>query len=344
MKKLIAILLVLVLAFTAVGCGAQTETPAKAETPAAPEAPAEEEAAGHYVGFSAMTFSDNWMVSTSDQLEKMCAEKGYKYTKMGAEGVAATQVTQIENMITMGCDIILITPLDLDALHDVMKKAHDQGVTCVYIGNPFEGEEPFAICLNVDQREFGSVAARAAADWIEATYPDAADGSIEVAVFQNSANDQFVARADGLHDIEKFTSKAVVVETYDLVGQANANAMCQEYTDQLLLSHPNVKVIVSHSADFANAIDEVIMRTATVDPTTMGIFACDWLQAGADAVKSSVEGKSAFRGFIDSGEFSMAFLLAGEGALELNDKGQATMPLYTFTAENIDEAYAMHGN
>ncbi len=337
MKKITKLFLLLVLVLAVLtGCASEQ----KEEVPA--DGGETEKTAEHFVGFSAMTFSDNWMVTTSDGLEKYCAERGYDYTKASAEGVAATQVNQIENMITQGCDVILITPLDLEALHDVMKKAHEQGVTCVYIGDPFEGEEPFAICLNVDQREFGSRAARAAAEWIDKTYPDAADGSIEVAVFQEGSQDAFIARADGLHDVEKFTSKAKIVETYDLVGQANPKAMAQEYTDQLLLKHPDVKVIVSHSADYGNAIDEVIMRTAGVDPTTMGIFACDWLEAAANAVEQSVEGKSAFRAFVESGDFTLAFLQAGVGELELNDKMQAIMPLYTITAENIQDAYAMH--
>ena len=339
MKKVAKLFLMLALVLAVLtGCASEKTEPA-----AEGNAETETKTAEHFIGFSAMTFSDNWMVTTSDGLEAYCKERGYDYTKASAEGVAAEQVNQIENMITQGCDVILITPLDIEALHDVMKKAHDQGVTCVYIGDPFEGEEPFAICLNVDQREFGSRAAKAAAEWIDKTYPDAADGSIEVAVFQEGSQDAFLARADGLHDVEKFTKKAKIVETYDLVGQANPKAKAQEYTDQLLLKHPDVKVIISHSADYGNAIDEVIMRTAGVDPTTMGIFACDWLEAAANAVEQSAEGKSAFRAFVESGDFTLAFLQAGVGELEINEKMQALMPLYTITAENIQDAYKMHG-
>ncbi|MBR4162733.1 MAG: substrate-binding domain-containing protein [Solobacterium sp.] len=338
MKKLLKVACALGMTLSLAACGANNST--AANTTSATETTEGE--AGHFVGFSAMTMGDAWMVQTGDQIKKVCDENGWKFEMQGAEGVAATQVSQIENMVTMGCDIILITPLDIDALHDVMKDANDKGVTCVYIGDPFEGEEPFSICVNVDQRDYGSQAAKAAADWIEATYPDAADGSIEVAIFQNSQVEAFVLRADGMHDIEKFTSKAKVVETYDLVGQANMNAMCQEYTDELLMKHPDVKVIISHSSDFGNAIDEVIMRTGTVDPTTMGIFADDWLEAAADAIKSSTEGKSAFRAFIDSGESSKALLDAGLGLVQPDENCQVMMELHTFTAENIDGAYALH--
>lgn len=78
---------------------------------------------------------------------------------------------------------------------------------------------------------------RPAADWIDASFPDAEDGSIEVAVFENSSNDLFQQRAEGLKQVEELTSKAKIVEVYDLAGQQNSGAKCQEYADALFLSH-----------------------------------------------------------------------------------------------------------
>ena len=106
MKKFakLFLLLVLVLAMLT-GCSTKKEEPADNGDSG------ETKTAEHFVGFSAMTFSDNWMVTTDEGLEAYCKERGYDYTKASAEGVAATQVNQIENMITQGCDVILITPL-----------------------------------------------------------------------------------------------------------------------------------------------------------------------------------------------------------------------------------------
>ena len=327
MKKLAAFLTAGLLCLSLTGCSSdKSQDNSNASSPE------------HYIGFSAMTLSDAALVQTSDKLKAVCDKNGWKYEAQGAEGVAATQVSQIENMVTMGCDIILITPLDYDAIHDVMKDANEKGVHCVYIGDPYEGEEPFAVCVNIDQKESGRMAAQAAAEWIEKNYTEAADGSIEVALFQNSAGYAFVDRADGLREIEKLCSKAKIVETYDLVGQTNATAMCQEYTDELLMKHPDVKVILSHSSDYGNAIDEVIMRTASVDPASMGIFAVDYLSTAADAIRSSVDGQSAFRAFVATGDSASALIDAGLGNADINEAGQYMLPQYVFTAENMDEA------
>ena len=296
----------------------------------------------HFVGFSANTFSDNWMVTTSEELEELCTNAGYRYTALGAEGVAATQVSQIENMVTMGCDYLVVSPVDPDALHDVLKDASSKGVKIVMTGHQYDDDEPFVISVSGDQREFGASAAKAAAAWIDETFPDAEDGSVEVALFINSTYETFVERADGMADVEKLTSKAKIVETYDLIGQADANTKVQEYTDQLLMSHPNIKVIVSHSSDYGNAIDEVIMRTAGLDTDNMGIFSCDWLEATADSLKASSEGKSVIRAFIDSGNYTKDLFNALTGELATDEKGIAWINFYTWTVDNVDEAYAIH--
>ena len=296
----------------------------------------------HFVGFSANTFSDNWMVTTSEELEELCTNAGYRYTALGAEGVAATQVSQIENMVTMGCDYLVVSPVDPDALHDVLKDASSKGVKIVMTGHQYDDDEPFVISVSGDQREFGASAAKAAAAWIDETFPDAEDGSVEVALFINSTYETFVERADGMADVEKLTSKAKIVETYDLIGQADANTKVQEYTDQLLMSHPNIKVIVSHSSDYGNAIDEVIMRTAGLDTDNMGIFSCDWLVATADSLKASSEGKSVIRAFIDSGNYTKDLFNALTGELATDENGIAWINFYTWTVDNVDEAYAIH--
>lgn len=328
MKKVLSLLLSALIALSMVGCG---ETDTNGDNTS--------EEGSHYVGFSVMTLSDSYLVDEGEKLKKMCEEQGYKCTVMGAEGVAATQVTQIENMITEGCDIILICPIDIDALHDVIKKANDAGVAVCYIGTPFEGDEDIAVALTADQYDFGYQAAVAASNWVDENYPDAADGSIEAAIFKNTSAALFVQRAQGMEQIETLNSKIKVVEEYDLVGQDNANAKVQEYTDQLLMAHPNVQVIISHSSDYGTAINEVIARTSTVDPSNMGIFSDDWLESAADLIRDD---SSAFRALVDAGEMCDQMLKAALAKSEGGSGGSVSMGLTIVTKDNVDEQAETH--
>lgn len=284
------------------------------------------------------------MVETSEKLQKLCEGYGYEYTVMGAEGVTTKQVEQIENMVTMGCDWIYAMILDPDAMEEVFKKAEEQNTHIVYIGAAYEDQSVFTAALAAAQYDFGYQAAEAASKWIDENYPDAADGTVEVAVFKNSIVEDFQKRADGFAQIEVLNSKAKIVETYDLVGQDAAAAKCQEYTDQLFMKHPDVKVILSHSSDYGTAIDEVIMRTPALDPGTIGIFSDDWLVPAANGIKDSADGKSAFRALVASGDLNQLVLDLARGDVVPDEDGYVYAPMYTFDITNIDEAFEMFEN
>lgn len=295
-----------------------------------------------YLGFSAMSFDDAYLVETGKTLSRMCEEQGIPYTEIGADGQSAKQAEQIENLASMGVNKILVTPIDIGALTDVFRRVRSQGCEVIFIGDPLDEKDCFDIAMNVDQYQFGYEAAKVAAAWIDRTFPDAEDGSIEVAVFANTAVEPFENRAKGLKEVEKLTPKAKVVEVYDTVGQTNANAKCQEYADMMFVSHPDVKVVLSHSSDYATAIDEVVLRTNGVDVSKFGIFSCDWLTAAADSIKKSVDDKSSLRGLIDSGDLGAAMFDVAVGKASPDENGYFQIPLSTVTAENVDEALASH--
>lgn len=362
-KKLLGVTVVFTLAVAALtGCG-NNMAPEKTEESAEVQESAEEtkgnEATGDLgtadsnkdgkviVGFSASSLSDNYMVETSDNLQALCESYGYEYTVMGAEGVTAKQVEQIENMVTMGCDWIYAMILDVDAMEEIFKKAEGQNTHIIYIGEgakDYDYPGGFTAALTGSQYDYGYQVAMAAAAWIDENYPDAEDGSVEVALFKNTVVEAFQDRADGMAQVETLTSKAKIVETYDLVGQDAAAAKCQEYTDQLFMKHPDVKVILAHSSDYGTAIDEVIMRTPNLDPKTMGIFSDDWLLPAAEGIKVSVNGDSTFRALVANGDSNQQILNIIRGEEVPDEVGNVYAPMYTFDISNIDEAFEMFGN
>ena len=62
---------------------------------------------------------------------KAAEEKGYDVDIQYANNDVSEQVAQIENMITKGAKVIIIAPIDGDALSDVTKKAKDEGIKIV---------------------------------------------------------------------------------------------------------------------------------------------------------------------------------------------------------------------
>lgn len=144
-KVLGALLSVAMLASLLTGCGGsgetvQTEAPAaeQAETSetaqeqAPAETPAEAESAGGGLVGVAMPTKDlqRWNQDGSN-MEAQLIEAGYEVDIQYASNDIQTQVSQIENMISNGCQLLVIASIDGDSLGTVLAQAKDAGIPVI---------------------------------------------------------------------------------------------------------------------------------------------------------------------------------------------------------------------
>lgn len=116
-KKLLSMLLSAALVAAALtGCGnTQTEEPAApaeetAEQPAGEPAesePATEGSGSHKIGFLAPTLQTEFFIGIDDGLKEECANRGWEYVSVSFDNDSAKAVTNIENMVTGNCDLII---------------------------------------------------------------------------------------------------------------------------------------------------------------------------------------------------------------------------------------------
>lgn len=290
------------------------------------------------VGFSAPAMDNEFQTNLSDTLEQACKENGVKFTVAEAEQSAAKQAEQIENMVTTGCQAIVVSPVDLDGILDSLKNAKNSGAFIAMVGVVPPSKDYYDVVVNVEQTDLGSSAAKAAADWIEQTFPDAEDGSIEVALLTLDNSEEATKRGEALEKIEEYTSKAKIVDKYDSTGASSIPTKAQEYTEMCLTEHPNVKCILTYSDFMGIPADEVVMRTQGINPAEFGIFGCDYSTAGAEAIEKSKTNESTYRA---SGAFGVTF---GKtvfdtivGNVDVDDEGVYYEPAFELTVDNVDE-------
>ncbi|HBU80371.1 MAG TPA: sugar ABC transporter substrate-binding protein [Paenibacillus sp.] len=84
-----------------------------------------------YVGISMPTKSSERWVGDGENMVRLFQEQGYKTDLQYAEDVVENQISQIENMITKGVDVMVVASVDGNTLTDVIKKAHDQGIQII---------------------------------------------------------------------------------------------------------------------------------------------------------------------------------------------------------------------
>lgn len=121
MKKLFAIVMVLVLVLSMVACGAKEE---------AAETPAEDQKT---VGILMPTKEQTIWSIQGDRLVEGFEAAGYATMIEYAEDDSARQATQIENMVTKGADVLVIAAVDSASLTDSCEKAKEAG--CIIIAD-----------------------------------------------------------------------------------------------------------------------------------------------------------------------------------------------------------------
>lgn len=133
MKKILAMLLALVMVLSLAACGssepAATEAP-KADAPAA-EAPAAEAEGGNLIGVAMPTKDLQRWNQDGENMKSQLEAAGYTVDLQYAANDIATQVSQIENMIANGCEVLVIASIDGEALGTVLDQAKAEGIPVI---------------------------------------------------------------------------------------------------------------------------------------------------------------------------------------------------------------------
>ncbi len=304
-------------------------------------APALAETKSYYIGYSTLTTQGDFMALLASVFQERFTAMGHKFEVASADLNPAKQIEQIENFISLGVDCVIVMAVEPSSLDDVLKRAQDKGIKIVAFSQP---AAYYDVYLGADNYENGKVEAEMAAEWIDKTFPDAADESIEVAIFENRDKPSAAERSDGFREITNLTKKAKVVAN---VSVDTSNASGQAAAENLMLTNPDVKVIISYNSDTAMGVDAyaMSMNSQIKDKAHFATFATDFNPAASDAIRKSATDESIWRGTVMMGS-SLEVLFTDVigntlAALEdtLTEKDVYT-ELFKVTADNVDAADA----
>jgi len=168
--------------------------------------------------------------------------------------------------------MILMAAGDVASVLPAVQEAHDAGI--LVIGVPPADLAPFDAIMHTDQTEDGTKIAEMACDFINKTYPDAADHSVETVIIGNpSAGAQMLERNTGMETIKTNCPKANVVQENDQADQSITGTAA--VAENILTAHPNVKVFLVESSSGAQGVAQTIKALPNVDVSKYGVFAGD---------------------------------------------------------------------
>lgn len=82
-----------------------------------------EHPSGLKIGCAVQTMSNQVWAQQMEEITKDAKEDGNEVTVVECKENANTQIDQIENFITSGMDVIIVQPVDPDAIEEVCKEA-----------------------------------------------------------------------------------------------------------------------------------------------------------------------------------------------------------------------------
>jgi len=127
MKRIMALVLTMAMVLALAACGGNK----KADGSAAPGASGASGGKSGYVGIAMPTKSSERWVKDGANMVKEFEKMGYKTDLQYAEDVVENQISQIENMITKGVNVLVIASIDGESLTKVLEKAKEANIPVI---------------------------------------------------------------------------------------------------------------------------------------------------------------------------------------------------------------------
>jgi ABC-type sugar transport system substrate-binding protein len=312
-------------------CATATEVPSAAEATQSPEQPAA--AAGKPIIAVCLPALDNPLMLGFQDAFKGAFGADYDVQIASADGNAVTQSTQVENFTAMKVKFMFVMPVESTSLVPKLVAARQAGVTVLVAGGDPGDPQAYDGVMMMNQFLSGSFEAWMAKQWVDQTYPNAADGSIETVIFESTLNTEATARSTGLKMIAEPYLKNVNGEYVDAAGKVvdEANKIAnpaysskvkvvqvvqaemfqagQTAMQNALTTNPNVKLVLAYAGDGGMGASQAIVDefakgpgvSAIEDISKVAVFGVGMIGPEGAAVLDSASNKTVFRGTIRFG-------------------------------------------
>lgn len=258
---------------------------------------AEEKRENLTIGMTVPAVSSDFMVALSDLLRGYLEDQGHTVQFDSADGDVTKQQNQVENDIQMGCDALVVWPVNGEGISNVVSKAVEQGIPVLAFANAIPGASANQVAA--DDKEMGIAQAEMANDWIDATFPDAGDGEIKVFVVTASNTPQAVDRSEGMQTIADNSKVNMITADVDWDSPAGSSSL----VENTLMVNPDVKVIMTPGGTVGVAANNFVMSAncQIEDKENFAVFTVDETEEIDAAIKGFANNESVLRGTVSMG-------------------------------------------
>lgn len=252
MKKITGILLALCMVFVLPGCNAITIDG---------EGQARENAGNGSIGLSVSTLNNPFFVSLADGAKAAAKEKGISLAVADAGDDSAKQQNDIEDLISRNVSVLIVNPVDSDAVAPAVQNAISKGVKVISVDRVVNGVD--VDCQIASDNVAG---ARMATEYLASQIGEGAKIAELQGVPGASAT---IDRGAGFHEAADKTLNVVASQSANFDRAEGMSVM-----ENILQSDGSIKGVFAHNDEMALGALQAIAATAK-DIKVVGFDATD---------------------------------------------------------------------
>lgn len=258
MKKTAALILALLLAL---GCCATAEESKPLE--------------GVVVGFSEMETNGSYRIAEVEAVRSIAEEFGATLVYADAQSDTAKQMSDLEDMIAQGVDVIICTPREEDGLTPTIQEATASGIPVFLLARQITGEAgvDYVTCVRSDNYQQGVE--------ISTWLLEQMGGEGNLVTIQGTAGaTNTIERQQGLLDVmESYPDIEIIADQYGNFTLSDAQAVMENIIQAM---GDEIDAVYCHNDDMAQGVINAL-KAAGKEPGK------DVLVIGIDGQKSAIE-------------------------------------------------------
>ena len=261
--RILTLVLSLVMIFAFIGCTKETPNTQTGDNGAAG-------GKKYKVGLSMNTLNNPFFVDAKNGVQKAADENNVELIVTDAQNSAATQVSDIENLIAQKPDLIIIDPADSDAIVAAVESCNAANIPVITMDRESNGGEVVAH-IGFNAIKSGNIAGEYIAEQLKGK-TDAKIVEIQGIMGTNVAQN----RSKGFNEImEKNNLKVIARQAADF-----DRAKAMTVMENILQANPEIDAVYASNDEMALGALEAIKAAGRLD---------DIILVGCDAIDQSLE-------------------------------------------------------
>ena len=266
-KKILALMVTGTMLMTMGGCNAITIDG---------EENVREGSSGNVIGFSVSTLNNPFFVTLTEGAKKAASEKNVELVVVDAGDDAAKQTSDIEDLVSRNVGVLIVNPVDSDAVAPAVKSAMSKGIKVIAVDRGVNGVD--VDCQIASDNVAG---ARMATEYLMELVGEGA----KVAELQGVPGaSAAIDRGEGFHQVADKSLQVAASQTANFNRAEGMTVM-----ENILQSDGTIKGVFAHNDEMALGAVEAVAASGK-DIKIVGFDATD------DAQKAVKDGKMAATG------------------------------------------------